>query len=218
MRFNHRLVYSNARKNSTAKSRYFRNQNVDLSSQLGYSSNPDPHRTASRTYSLPVARDSHFLTKDSRPSLSPINHSNSQANVNGNASRPNGQSTPNCYQSSCSGTNHRRTLSTNPLTDENNNTVSDAYVTDDPDDPDFIDAPLCFSYMRDLAIYGVPSDHRKKTWRKLLNWWMFSLTYDLKLFFRKEWKTVGLIVLLWIIFELWYCYWLGSALLDAKQS
>lgn len=213
MRFNHRLIYSTAKKNSTAKPRYFRNCNVDLSSQLGYSSKPQSYRTANRTSSIQVGRGSHFLSEDSRPTLSPINHTNSHANLNSNASRPNGQSTPNHSHA------NYRTTSTNPavanlvdsrpLTDENNNSVADAYGGDYVD---YIDAPMCYSYMRDVAIYGVPSDDRKKTFRMLLNWWLFSLVFDLKWFFRKQWKQVALLVLLFIVFELCYCYSRGRSL------
>lgn len=75
------------------------------------------------------------------------------------------------------------------------------------------EARITYSYMKDCAIYGIPSNDQDRSFSKLLNWWLFSYTEDLKLFFNKEWINILIIFALFIAIELaFYFYFFDTNL------
>lgn len=138
-RFNHDLLYSNKRKNSTAKPRFVRNRNPSSTTDISPSSN--------------------YLT----------DHESERERSIGDE-----------------------------VSDLNNNNIG-LLRNDRP--------PMCFSYMKDCAKYGIPAKDRQKTWSQLFDWWLFSFTYDMKWFVRKESKNILILFTFFILFLICSIYY-----------
>lgn len=200
-------MYSGYFKTSTVKSRYLRNlHEFDLSSQLGYS-NALQFNESNRN-STPILSNVGQMNSSSKNTTSlesgdsANNQTDNQTNdelINGGTlyrhSR-NGQAI-NSIRRSTNSTNYHSSQVTD-LIDENNNSLNSE------DD----EIPVCFSYIQDCAIYGTPDRQRKRTYKKLLKWYIFSIIYDLKWFAQKEWRTLLKLIFLFILFELIYAYFI----------